>query len=88
MTIPKSLAPGNYVLRHEIIALHEGYEEGATQFYPQCVNLEITGDGTETPEGVVGIELYKSDDPGILYNIWNDETRPTYTIPGPPLWTY
>ncbi|SPO06236.1 related to endoglucanase IV precursor [Cephalotrichum gorgonifer] len=87
VTIPESLAPGNYVLRHEIIALHGAYEEGSTQFYPQCINLEITGSGTDSPKGVVGTELYKSDDPGVLYNIYNDETKPTYTIPGPPLWT-
>lgn len=86
VTIPESLAPGNYVLRHEIIGLHEGYAEGGTQFYPQCINLEITGEGTDTPEGVVATELYKSDDPGVLYNIYNDETNPTYTIPGPPVW--
>lgn len=87
VTIPESLAPGNYILRHELIALHEGFKEGSAQFYPQCINLEVTGNGTDTPEGVLGTELYKSDDPGIFFNIYNDETGPEYIIPGPPLWT-
>ncbi|MBE3043695.1 glycoside hydrolase family 61 protein [Candidatus Bathyarchaeota archaeon] len=86
VTIPASIKPGNYVLRHEIIALHNGGTEGETQLYPQCMNLEITGEGTESPEGVLGTELYTPTDPGILYNIYDDQTNPTYVIPGPPLY--
>ncbi|RYP89863.1 hypothetical protein DL770_004015 [Monosporascus sp. CRB-9-2] len=87
-TIPASIKPGNYVLRHELIALHEGGSEGKTQMYPQCVNLKITGSGTESPEGVVGTELYTPTDAGLLHNIYNDETNPTYQIPGPPMPTF
>ncbi|KAG6023988.1 hypothetical protein E4U19_004011 [Claviceps sp. Clav32 group G5] len=79
--IPKSLAPGNYVLRHEIIALHSAGQPDGAQSYPQCFNLKITGSGTLNPAGVKGTELYKSTDPGILSNIY----VPTldYVIPGP-----
>ncbi|RYP52645.1 hypothetical protein DL769_010636 [Monosporascus sp. CRB-8-3] len=87
-TIPASIKPGNYVLRHELIALHEGGSQGKTQMYPQCVNLKITGSGTESPEGVIGTELYTSTDPGLLHNIYNDETNPTYQIPGPAMPTF
>ncbi|KAI6781633.1 Endoglucanase-like protein [Emericellopsis cladophorae] len=83
VTIPDSIAPGSYVLRHEQIALHHCYAEGLTQMYPQCINLVITGGGSDNPEGVLGTELYSSDDPGIFYNIYNDETNPVYQIPGP-----
>lgn len=86
VTIPDSIAPGNYVLRHEQIALHSAYNEGDTQFYPQCVNLEVTGSGSDNPEGVLGTALYNSKDPGVLYNIYNDEENPTYIIPGPELY--
>lgn len=86
VTIPKSIKPGNYVLRHEIVALHSGGTEGGTQLYPQCMNIEITGEGTESPGGVLGTELYTPTDPGILHNIYNDETSPAYVIPGPPLY--
>lgn len=84
--IPSDIKPGNYVLRHEIIALHEGLEQGGAQFYPQCINLKISGGGTKSPEGTVATELYQSNDPGVLYNIYNDEKHPTYTIPGPKLY--
>ena len=86
ITIPESIKPGNYVLRHEIFGLHGAYEEGGAQFYPQCVNLQITGEGSDSPQGTIGTELYKSDDPGVLYDIYSDQDNPTYIIPGPPLY--
>jgi lytic cellulose monooxygenase (C1-hydroxylating) len=86
VNIPANIKPGNYVLRHELLALHSAYAEGEAQFYPQCVNLHVTGEGTESPEGIVATEFYKIDDPGVLYNIYNDENKPTYVIPGPPVY--
>ena len=84
--IPKDIAPGNYVLRHELIALHSAHELDGAQNYPQCINLQIDGSGTATPKGVPAMELYKPDDKGIHYNIWAP-TLAAYTIPGPPLYT-
>ncbi|KAI9152354.1 Polysaccharide monooxygenase Cel61a [Paramyrothecium foliicola] len=83
--IPASLAPGSYVLRHEILALHSAYNEGGGQFYPQCINLRVTGSGTTNPSGTPGTQLYNSKDAGIIYNVYNDESKPTYRIPGPAL---
>ena len=34
VTIPSNVKPGNYVLRHETIALHEAGTEGKAQLYP------------------------------------------------------
>jgi cellulase len=34
-TIPANLAPGNYVIRHEIIALHAAGQTNGAQAYPQ-----------------------------------------------------
>jgi hypothetical protein len=87
-TIPASIKPGNYVWRHELIALHEGGTEGKAQMYPQCFNLKITGSGTQSPSGVVGTKLYTATDPGILHNIYNDEKLSSpadYIIPGPAM---
>jgi endoglucanase len=80
-TIPPSVAPGSYVLRHEIIALHEGNRQNAAQMYPQCINLEITGSGTAQPAGVVATELYDAADPGIFFNPYTNDL--VYPIPGP-----
>lgn len=82
--IPSSIAPGNYVLRHEIIALHSAGSTDGAQNYPQCINLEVTGSGTDTPAGTLGEALYKETDPGILVNIYT--TGLSYTIPGPTLY--
>lgn len=86
--LPSSLIAGNYVLRHEIIALHSAYDIGGAQFYPQCINLKVTGGGSDNPSGVVGTQLYNSSDPGVHYNIYNDESNTKYIIPGPLLWTH
>lgn len=37
VTIPSDIAAGNYVLRHEIIALHSAGQEDGAQSYPQCM---------------------------------------------------
>ncbi|OLN89063.1 Polysaccharide monooxygenase Cel61a 3 [Colletotrichum chlorophyti] len=79
--IPTDIAPGHYVLRHDIIALHGAQDPNGAQSYPQCINLEITGQGTYNPPGVPGTELYKSNDPGILYNIYRDNLN-NYVVPG------
>jgi endoglucanase len=81
--IPASIAPGNYVLRHEIIALHAAGSPNGAQAYPQCINLQITGSGTNKPSGVPGTQLYKSNDPGILFNLYTSPI--SYVVPGPTL---
>lgn len=83
--VPASLASGNYVFRHEIIALHGAGSPNGAQNYPQCFNIAITGGGSANPEGTLGVDLYKSDDPGILFNPYVTVTD--YTIPGPALFS-
>ncbi|KAJ5550286.1 hypothetical protein N7535_001772 [Penicillium sp. DV-2018c] len=83
--IPPSIAPGNYVMRHELIALHSAGSAGGAQNYPQCFNLQITGSGTDKPAGVLGTSLYKSTDPGILIDIY--QSLSTYIVPGPTLYS-
>lgn len=46
-TIPPGLAPGNYLIRHELIALHQA---NAPQFYPECAQIVVTGSGTAEPD--------------------------------------
>ncbi|KAJ5826707.1 Glycoside hydrolase family 61 [Penicillium robsamsonii] len=85
VTIPSAIAAGNYVLRHEIIGLHSAGETNGAQNYPQCLNLKVTGGGSDTPKGVLGTKLYKAADPGILVNIYT--AMDSYKIPGPALYT-
>ena len=85
VTDPTDIEAGDYVLRHEIIALHGAEDLDGAQNYPQCINLKVTGSGTATPSGTLGTALYKDTDPGIYVDIWN--TLSTYIIPGPTLYT-
>jgi cellulase len=86
--IPDSIASGNYVARHEIIALHSANNVGGAQNYPQCINLEIKSSGSDVPEGVVGTELYTAQDKGIFVNIYYPGFQPDeYNMPGPALYT-
>jgi len=85
VTIPSAIAAGNYVLRHEIIGLHSAGEENGAQNYPQCLNLKVTGGGSDAPDGVLGTTLYKATDPGIKISIYT--SLDSYKIPGPALYT-
>jgi len=84
-TFPIGLAPGNYLLRHELIALHQA---NAPQFYAECAQVVIGGSGTAEPGASykAAIPGYCSNnDPNIKVPI-NDHSLPqTYTIPGPPV---
>ncbi|KAK8064393.1 endoglucanase-4 [Apiospora phragmitis] len=82
--VPENLKAGNYVFRHEIIALHAAGQENGAQNYPQCINIAVTGSGTELPEGTLGTDLYTSKDAGILFNPYQG-TISSYTVPGPKL---
>ncbi|KAI1141990.1 lytic polysaccharide monooxygenase [Hypoxylon sp. FL0543] len=80
VNIPRNVKPGPYVLRHEILGLHKA-DKGLAEFYPQCINLEISGSGDRQPEGVPATEMYHSNDPGIALDIYVD--LESYRIPGP-----
>jgi hypothetical protein len=85
-TIPRNLKAGNYVIRHEIIALHSASNDNGAQLYPQCLNLKVGGSGTVAPtSGVAGTSLYKRDEAGIRFNLYTSYT--SYPFPGPALWT-
>jgi len=87
LSLPSSIKAGNYVMRHELLALHSASSVGGAQFYMQCTNLKITGDGTELPTETVKFPgAYSATDPGIEINIYYP-TPTSYDIPGPTVWS-
>lgn len=69
INLPSNIAPGNYLIRHEIIALHLGTERGGAEFYPSCAQLKIGGNGNGAPAPNELVSLpgaYSDDDPGIF----------------------
>jgi hypothetical protein len=68
-TIPETLAPGNYMVRHEIIALHLATAMGGAEFYEGCVQTRIGGNqtGAPSPSDLVSLPgAYSDSDPGIF----------------------
>ncbi|KAG9235791.1 putative endo-beta-1,4-glucanase D [Amylocarpus encephaloides] len=89
--IPTGLTPGEYLLRGEIIALHESdtafnvNPARGAQLYMECVQLNVLGSGATTlPAGVAIPGAYSYADPGIVFNLYGSFTE--YTIPGPAVW--
>jgi len=85
--IPSTLAPGNYLIRNEILALHLGMTYGGAEFYPSCTQLTIGGSGTGGPQPSELISLpggYSDSDPGIFDKDAYDPSVP-YNFPGPPV---
>lgn len=84
-TIPECIEPGNYLVRHEIIALHSAYSYPGAQFYPGCHQIKVTGGGSTVPSDLVAFPgAYKGSDAGITYDAYK---AAEYTIPGPALFT-
>lgn len=91
-TIPSDLKAGKYMIRQEIIALHEADTCYATagsrgaQFYPSCVQFDITGTGSGVPDEDFDFQSsYSCDLPGIQFNLYGDFD--SYEIPGPEVET-
>jgi cellulase len=92
-TLPASLAAGQYLIRQEIIAHHESEvafnvnpARGA-QFYPSCVQVEVSGSGTAVPDQAFDFNTgYTYADKGIVgVNLYGAIS--SYEIPGPEVWT-
>jgi len=89
--IPSDIKPGLYVLRTELLALHgNSFSSAPTQysgpqFYTHCFNVQISGNGNATPQGVTFPGGYKRDDPGVKFSLRaTQEAKDNYVIPGPP----
>ncbi len=87
--MPSCVAPGQYLMRVELLALHSAYSAGGAQFYMECAQIEVSGSGTNTGSELVSFPgAYPSNDPGIVLNIYDNSGNPTnggraYNVPGP-----
>ncbi|KAI0839894.1 glycoside hydrolase family 61 protein [Hypoxylon sp. FL0890] len=91
--MPRCIAPVDYLMRVELIALHGAQMQGQARFYMECAQIRITGSGTNSGSNFVSFPgAYKANDPGIQVNIYDNSGNPymggkTYKIPGPPALT-
>ncbi|KAJ4475013.1 glycoside hydrolase family 61 protein [Lentinula aciculospora] len=85
VTIPLNIKPGNYIIRHELIALQIAQVEGGAEFYPACVQVSVIGDGEGAPMEDELVSLpgaYSDTDPGILVDVYSNPDA-DYVFPGP-----
>jgi len=87
INLPSNIAPGSYLIRHEIIALQLAVSIGGAEFYPSCSQLTIGGNGTGKPQENELVSFpgaYRDNDPGIFVpNVYNGNLD--YQFPGPPI---
>ncbi|KAF8813765.1 hypothetical protein BYT27DRAFT_7130798 [Phlegmacium glaucopus] len=76
--IPVGLAPGQYLIRFEIIALHSS----TPQFYPSCSQVNVTGIGTGVPSASELTTMQALYQRVSFPNIYGASV--SFTIPGPP----
>ncbi|KAI8631163.1 glycoside hydrolase family 61 protein [Xylariaceae sp. FL1651] len=87
-TMPQCIAPGDYLMRVEILALHSAKSNMGAQFYMSCAQLRISGSGSFTPSQTFSFPgAYKQNDPSILINIYGATGQPdnggkAYNAPG------
>ncbi|EAU87435.1 hypothetical protein CC1G_02194 [Coprinopsis cinerea okayama7 len=87
--IPPNLRPGQYLIRHESVALHGAFNYPGIQHYPSCTQVEVVGNGNAFPNSSYLVSIpgaYTPQTPGIVFDVYSDPSRP-YPIPGPPVWT-
>ena len=84
--LPNNLAPGQYMVRHEIIGLHIANSPGGAEFYPSCTQITVSGNQTGVPGSNDTVALpgaYSDTEPGILGNTFFDPGP--YDFPGPAI---
>jgi hypothetical protein len=88
VTLPSNLPKGEYLVRHELLALHNANNFGGAEFYPSCFQVRMNQADTKTsalPDSSETVKLpgaYSDNDPGIFYQGAYDPSAP-YTFPGP-----
>ncbi|KAI0727053.1 glycosyl hydrolase family 61-domain-containing protein [Fomitopsis betulina] len=84
-TLPEDIAPGGYLIRHELISLQLAVSEGGAEFYPMCAQVVISGSGSGTPSSSETCTFpggYADTDPGIYVpDVYNGNLD--YIFPGP-----
>lgn len=85
-TVPAALQNGNYLVRHEIVALHVLPAE----FYISCIQVSVSG-GSDAPTDVPDAFLatfpggYSPQDPGVTADVFSQFKPADYQFPGPKL---
>lgn len=92
--LPSGLPAGYYLVRPEVVALHQAVSLHDPQYYVGCAQIYIQ-DGPSGPldipsEYAVSIPGYiDGSEPGLKWNLYDSSQNPSggYPIPGPKVWS-
>jgi len=88
LTLPANLPAGDYIMRHELIALHFAQKKDGAQFYPGCIQLRVGG-GSAAPKAISAQTVsfpggYTPNDKSLFVpDLFKNNF--VYTFPGPAL---
>ena len=87
--VPQDLAPGYYLLRPELLALHQADKNPPDpQFYVGCAQIFLLSDGSSKPKNTVPIPGYVDlKTPAMTYNVWKVPLQLPFPDFGPPLYS-
>ncbi|KAI0169270.1 glycoside hydrolase family 61 protein [Hypoxylon sp. FL1284] len=86
--LPQCIAPGDYLMRVEVLALHSASRPNGAQFYMSCAQLKVGGSGSYSPSQTVSFPgVYEKSDTSIVTNIYGLTGQPDnggkqYNAPG------
>lgn len=88
LTLPNDLPAGDYIMRHELIALHFAQKKDGAQFYPGCIQLRVGG-GSSAPKAISAQTVsfpggYTANDKSLFVpDLFKNNF--VYAFPGPPV---
>lgn len=74
-------------MRHEVLSLQNAMTTGSAEFFINCVQVTVGGDGTGVPTAEETVKFpgaYNAEDKGIHFNAYDGSTE-AYVFPGPPV---
>jgi len=84
--IPAEIAPGHYLIRHEIIAMHRPNEP---QPYPVCFQANVKSSGNVRPTDTVRFPAaYNQNDDFKRFNLYWGSDFNKFTPPGPAVYDF
>ena len=89
VNIPNDLAPGYYLVRSELLALHQADKTPPDpQFYVGCAQIFLSSSGSAVPPNTVSIPGYVNmATPAMTYNIYTQPLKLPFPDFGPPVFT-
>jgi hypothetical protein len=87
--MPKGLVGGYYLVRPELLALHEVEDANNPQYYTGCAQVFLQSSGNMVPSATVAIPgAVALGDPADSFNIYTTPLALPYPLPGPPVTTF